>query len=547
MCADYTGDLAGIKVGHGAEDFEAGEDIILTLKDSKVLGEDGKSFHGTVISKLTETEDELQNVNMADDEVLRAAKERKRKAQEQYNGLDDDEFDEDRIGVKAGVLGKYDDSFTSGKMKSEVRIAVHRRLDADYQGFRLGAPIEEKPIVQEDTEMVGQAPATKIKLGLDFAKDFEVSDYMKEGDAGFKQRKKKKAKRSTRKAEVEEDGDGMDVDAAPTFTRRVVDDGPQNLVDDDDLQAALARSRRTNARSKPRVRPEDIAAQSKLHPVTCHALADVVVAERKAEEDIPQANGDEDGRITFDDTSEFVRNVNAIAPVTQVKRERAATSPAQVEEPVVVKVERVDDEDEAMESDDEDEDDALAEMAAREGLSLPEYRLKIERQMNEMANIKAEDQVSYLFREIGYELTSQVEEEEEAASTSTGMASVLNLLRQQGSLKVQTTDDAEKERIQKEKDLWMADFRRREVLKNIEKLRARGQPLDDAQREYEKRRREQQEVRDAAELYKSYKPHVEIKYHDEFGRGKLFFLFFRLDRADLYRNDTQRGMAIPIT
>lgn len=35
------GDLAGIKVGHGADDFEAGEDVILTLKDSKVLGEDG--------------------------------------------------------------------------------------------------------------------------------------------------------------------------------------------------------------------------------------------------------------------------------------------------------------------------------------------------------------------------------------------------------------------------------------------------------------------------------------------------------------------------
>jgi U4/U6.U5 tri-snRNP-associated protein 1 len=87
---------------------------------------------------------------------------------------------------------------------------------------------------------------------------------MKEGDAGFKQRKKKKAKRSTRKADADEDGEGMNVDAAPTFTRRVVDDGPQNLVDDDDLQAALARSRRTNAKSKPKMRSEDLAAQSKL-------------------------------------------------------------------------------------------------------------------------------------------------------------------------------------------------------------------------------------------------------------------------------------------
>jgi U4/U6.U5 tri-snRNP-associated protein 1 len=235
----------------------------LTLKDGKVLGEDGKSHLAQDVS-ADKTEDELQNVNMVDDEVLRAAKERKRKAQAQYTGLDDDEFDEDRIGVKADVLGKYDDSFASGKVKTEVCCQMPLRATTDIQGFRLGAPIEEKPIVQEDTEMIGQAPSTKIKLGLDFAKDFEVSDYMKEGDAGFKQRKKKKAKRSTRKADVEEDGDGMDVDAEPTFTRRVVDEGPQNLVDDDDLQAALARSRRTNAKSKPKMRPEDIAAQSKF-------------------------------------------------------------------------------------------------------------------------------------------------------------------------------------------------------------------------------------------------------------------------------------------
>jgi U4/U6.U5 tri-snRNP-associated protein 1 len=45
--------------------------------------------------------------------------------------------------------------------------------------------------------------------------------------------------------------------------------------------------------------------------------------------------------------------------------------------------------------------------------------------------------------------------------------------------------------------------------------------MDEAQREYEKRRREQQELRDAMDLYKSYKPNVDIKYHDEFGRGEL--------------------------
>jgi hypothetical protein len=69
-----------------------------------------------------ELEDELQNVNMVDDEAINAAKERKRKALEAYTGYDDEEFEEGRIGVKADVLGKYDDSFTTGKVKAEVSV-----------------------------------------------------------------------------------------------------------------------------------------------------------------------------------------------------------------------------------------------------------------------------------------------------------------------------------------------------------------------------------------------------------------------------------------
>ena len=533
-----AGDLAGIKVGHGADDFEAGEDIILTLKDGKVLGEDGTfQLHlpWMKASTLTCSEDELQNVNMADNEALREAKERKRKAQAQYTGLDDEEFDEDRIGVKADILGKYDDSFTSGKTKVEVRVLSYRlvpNIRLTPQGFRLGAPIEQKVVVDdEDTEMIGSAPTQKIKLGLDFAKDFEVSDYMKEGDAGFKQRKKKKAKRSTRRADAEEDGEGMDVDAAPTFTRRVVDEGPQNLVDDDDLQASLARSRRENARKRPKVKAEDLAAQSEFTFVRDRrVMLTRLVASRKEEEDAPQDNGDEDGRITFDDTSEFVRNVNAESRAAPIKRERAATpSPAAAEEPIVVKVERgeegeVPDEDEDMES--EDEDETLAEMAAREGLSLAEYRIKIESQMKEMSNIKAEDQVRFTLPGLGWNLADmlQVEDEEEevAGSTGGGVASVLNLLRQQGAIRALDQQDAEKEKTQREHDLWLADFRRREAQREIEKLKARGQNMDQAQREYENRVREQREIREAHELYKSYKPNVEIKYHDEFGRGKLY-------------------------
>lgn len=39
------GDLTGLKVAHKADEFETGEDVILTLKDSRVLLEDGESAH----------------------------------------------------------------------------------------------------------------------------------------------------------------------------------------------------------------------------------------------------------------------------------------------------------------------------------------------------------------------------------------------------------------------------------------------------------------------------------------------------------------------
>lgn len=378
-------------MAHGADDFEVGEDVVLTLKDSRVLGGE---------------EDELQNVNLIDDEAVKAAKERKRKAEAAYTGYDDDEFDENRIGKKADVLGKYDDEFSSGKVRTE--------------GFRLGAAAVEKKnlVVDEDTEMMGTAPATKVKLNLDYAKDFEGSDYLKEGDAGFKKPKKRKAKRSTRRAEADEDGaggDGMDVDE-PTFAPRAQEDGPQNLVDDDDLQAALARSRRANARKKPKVKADDLVAQSELWPAhVLQGVADIAVTQRKedeAAEDVkPTLSPEEDdGRITFDETSEFVRNVSLDNLNRTVKRERTSPGPGESSTAGpsgtngaerVITISRGENGDGGDDDEDmsEDEDEGLAEMAAREGMSLQEYREKIDRQMQEMSEIKPEDaQVCHLLR-----------------------------------------------------------------------------------------------------------------------------------------------------
>jgi U4/U6.U5 tri-snRNP-associated protein 1 len=96
------------------------------------------------------------------------------------------------------------------------------------------------------------------------------------------------------------------------------------------------------------------------------------------------------------------------------------------------------------------------------------------------------------------------------------------MLRQQGALSSLSVQDAERERIQKEKDLWLADHRRRMAKREFEKIKARGGPQkDQAQREWENKMREQQEAREALESYKSYKPDVNIAYTDEFGRSEL--------------------------
>ncbi|ODN77678.1 hypothetical protein L202_04828 [Cryptococcus amylolentus CBS 6039] len=474
-------DLKGLKVGHEAEEFEEGEDVILTLKDSGILGGE---------------EDELQNVNLAEDAKIKAARERKRKAQAAYTGYDDEEFeDEGRIGERGSVLAKYDEAYADlgkgGGLKSE--------------GFRLGGAVVEKKVkADEDVEM-GSAPAQKVKLNLDYAKEFEVSDYAKEGDAGFKKPKKKKAKRSTRRAQ--DDEDEMAVDGEPTFTRRVVEDGPENLVDDDDLQAALARTRRANAKKKPRAKPEDIAAQ---------------IAQQREEEDrkpkLEQDAEAESGLITLDDTSEFVRNVSLDSRALPVKRERLSPAPsstpapagpadtaAATQERVTVKIERPEegelDEDEEM----TEEDQELAEMAAREGLSLEEYRQKIDNQMVEMAALQAAQ-------------AEKDKENEPEPTVGQGMAGVLALLKHQGALKSRTAEDEEREKVQKQKDLWLADYRRRMAQRELEKIRSRGGDKDQAQREWENRMREQQEAKEALEIYRNYKPDVQINYHDEFGR-----------------------------
>ena len=102
----------------------------------------------------------------------------------------------------------------------------------------------------------------------------EISDYLKEGDIGFKKPKKKRkhAARKVEESDITPDADineEMDADL-PVVPSRNLD---TNFVDDDELQAALARSRKAKMKKVPQLSPEDIAKRGARSYCVCALLS----------------------------------------------------------------------------------------------------------------------------------------------------------------------------------------------------------------------------------------------------------------------------------
>ncbi|KAH7341266.1 SART-1 family-domain-containing protein [Rhizoctonia solani] len=457
-------DLEGLKVSHDMDNLNEGEDRILTLKDSRILDNE---------------EDELQNIDMAEEEEDKKRHELKTKRRD-YTGYDDDEFTPGQAGMKRSVLSKYDEDIDGVKQGS----------------FRLGAAAQTGPkmtIQDDDTMSVNRA-----LLSLEYTKNVEISDYMKEGDIGFKKPKTKK-KRSSRRNQPEEpepaaETTSMDVDEkpAPTFTRRERN-LDVNFVDDDELQAALARSRRSKARKVNKLTPEEIAQR---------------VAEEKNEAEAEEAMRNEEpaaGGLELDDTSEFVRSVT-FDPVAAEPKKLALQLPTAPSEPTAAAkdqaIESMDVDDDEKEDGEADEEDDEAMLNAIEGM------------ITAAAGGTMPDEAS---------TNAKVEEELDigtaaAAITGRGMAGMLKALKQQGILAGPNAEVEEREHLQKQKDTWLASHRRLLAERELARLRSRGMTKDQAAREYENRVREQQEARDTMDSFKDYKPDVELRYYDDTGR-----------------------------
>ncbi|EKM78760.1 hypothetical protein AGABI1DRAFT_75236 [Agaricus bisporus var. burnettii JB137-S8] len=462
--AEYTErDLDGLKVSHDFDTLDEGEARILTLKDSRILDNE---------------EDELQNVEMAEEERRQKNQDLKIKRRD-YTGYDDDEFKEGSLGLKKSILAKYDEDL-EGPQDS---------------GFRLGSATVSKKAKQEEEQQAAAAAVNKSLLSIDYTKNLDISDYKKEGEVSFKKVKAKKKRSSRRATDLLEpvDPSSMEVDEKPIIPIQRERNLDANFVDDDELQAALARSRRAKLTKSKKPSPEELAKK---------------IAEERAQEVSAELNGvkiEEEKGLTFDDTSEFVRSVGLHLTEEPKAEPREQSSPPERSEQKEPSTSR-------------DISMAPGDMAIDE-LETGEISVKDE---------EAEDYDVAMLDEIEHAIkTTEAEEaaaSEGAVGTSAeqlfgeGMASTLNILRQQGILAQPAAGQQEREKVQLRRDLWLANVRQRISQRELDRLQSRGANKDQAQREYENRLRDQQEARENLDMFKDYKPDVNIVYHDEFGR-----------------------------
>ncbi|KFY55989.1 hypothetical protein V496_06827 [Pseudogymnoascus sp. VKM F-4515 (FW-2607)] len=417
----------------------------------------------TTIDENEEEGDELENTDLREREKLKDLLELKKK-KPVYNPNDVDDS-EDRT-----ILSHYDVEI-DGKKSS--------RFTLDGQGST-----KEQLEAMKSTGGQGMKPKA---ISLDFLKDEPSSDYIDASEIKVRKPKKKKAK-STRQRAVDEDDIVPPVDEAPadnndmeidsgavTIKKRTYED--VSFVDDDDLQASLATQRRNALKKRKRVRPEDIAKQ----------LREEAATPDPAEEE--EATG-----LVIDETSEFVANLQK-PEAPEVKRPRVAPQHTEVATTM------------GAESDEEGD---------------------VDMEQQSYANVEDHEDLQERLKREEETISSMGMDNE--ATLDKGLGSTLKLLKDRGILK--TSESGDRNAIFREKQLFLAEKQRREAAAELkarqqrERDRATGRLDRMSAREKEdyarqqNTYRDQQESRQLAEHFnKEYRPNVELKYTDEFGRN----------------------------
>ncbi|KAI4241516.1 MAG: hypothetical protein L6R40_004495 [Gallowayella cf. fulva] len=447
-------DLAGVKVAHGLDDFEAGGEHVLTLKDA-------------AIDENEEEGDELENLEFKEREALNNRTDVKKK-KPVYDPHATDEAGESTI------LQHYDETIHGKKRK---------RFTLDGQG----STAEEHDATREPVGKKLKAQS----ISLDIVKDAPTSDYKDEQEVRIK-KSKKKTKKFMRQRPIDEEDvlvEAAQKPAASTGDTEVasshIDAAPSNptketisFIDDDDLQANLAIQRIAALKKRKRTRPEDLARELR---------DEAEEANNKMDED----NDADEGGLVIDETSQFVANLRRSPAPQKPRTMEAAKSPSTVKQ----------------ESSAADEDDDV-------GMDVPSDD---DGDFKRETSTPAKD-----------ELTGTGLDDE--ANLNQGIGATLALLSQRGLIK--KAQDGDINALHRERQRFLTEKQKREAeaerkaRQQRERDRASGK-LDrmsardrEEHARWENKQRDQAESRQMAEIFnREYKPNVELKYVDEFGRG----------------------------
>lgn len=458
---EYTAeDLAGVKVAHELEDFEGGEEQVLTLKDS-------------TIDQNEEEGDELENLDLKEREALT-----ERLSSKIKKPVYDPHAENEEGG--STILKHYDETIDGKKRK---------RFTLDGQGASL-----------EEREAMKQAVGKKLKataISLDILNDAPISDYTEVTEARIKKTKKKKPKTTRQRAADEDDifpvetsngthtnGDAMDVDAGnpeiPEALPKVAEN--TSFVDDEDLQAVLAVQRRAALKKRKREKPEDLAQRIREEAATPE----------------PEAQHEEGGMV-IDETTEFVAN---LARSKEEEKARPQIAKARTATPA------------KREASPEDEDGDI----------------DMGRSYNDIED--GEDLEARMKRETSTSATPGITDTglEDEATLNQGLGATLSMLSQRGLIKQNKETDINA--LHRDRQKFLTEKQKREAAveakarQQRERDRATGKLDRMSAREREEYARQENKMRDQLEsrqmteiFNREYKPDVQLKYVDEFGRS----------------------------
>ncbi|CAG8655886.1 16964_t:CDS:10, partial [Racocetra persica] len=451
-----------MQVVHDISEFQDGEERILVLKDSSILENE-------------EEGDQLVSIQLEEQQRLKKNLENKKK-KPVYTGYDDEEFNFGGGATKKSILAHYDEEIEKNKRP----------------GFMLNndgtVKLSEDDIRNQVSEKLKSNP-----ISLTFDKMKEIQDYYtkEEAEVTFKKPKVKKKKKVRQKTTTDDslveekqtnDPDAMEVESTTTIqVRRRENLDDVSFVDDDDLQQALARARKMAAKKVAKASVEEIAR--------------TLTQERETQEE--DDDGPDSG-LVISDTSEFVRSLAIASTVTKLTEADSLTPDN-----------RLDDQLEDEKPEEAETNDVAMEEAAEEEDESGGWKTAGAIEDQDMANVNEEPK-----------LVGVVEEE---PLVSTGMAATLALLQQKGFSIKPSEEQLEKERIQKERQKWLAEQRRRDLERQTEREREKQRAKEKGYRgggggrDSDSSYRDREHLREMEARFKDYKPDINLEYVDEFG------------------------------